>query len=243
MAFRSGRVKESAGLDHYPANRSPAKLIGASEKVEEKLMTKKATSFTVLAFGLWTGMGLHAQSVNLATGALTSQVLTIPHKASISGSAVVSPSGDHSNGVVDLILRLYATQTSSTPLFVERQAVPVQNGSYLAFIGSATPGGIPASVYDAYGTFWIEANPASSLSSDTSARTPFTLRRDASTPGTDAITLTFAVDSSVCYTCGGAWPVFSGMIPSAGGHATERPAGCGGNFTYANDGSPYICSR
>ena len=120
--------------------------------------------------------------------------------------------------------------------------VPVQNGAYLAFIGSVTPGGIPAGLYNAHGTFWVDAVPPTSLN-DQTVRTPFTLRRDASTPGTDSITLSFAVDNSVCFTCGGAWPVFSGMIPSSGGHATERHASCGGFLTYSVDSSPYICSR
>jgi len=206
-------------------------------------MTKKATSFTVLAFGLCTGMGLHAQTVNLTPVSTAPQALTIPHKANLSGNAVVSLNGNQSNGVADLVLRLFATQTGGTALFTERQSVPVQNGTYLAFIGSATPGGIPASVYNAYGTFWIDATPATSLSNDTTPRVPFTLRRDASTPGTDSVTLSFAVDNSVCFTCGGAWPVFSGMIPSSGGHATERHASCSGALTYSTDSSPYICSR
>ena len=204
-------------------------------------MTKKVTSFAVLALGLWTGMGLHAQNTNVLAGAAIPQVLTIPHKAFISGTAVVNPNGDRSNGVVDLMLRLYAAQTGGSPLFVEHQAVPVQNGVYLAFIGAATAGGIPPAIYNAHGTFWIEAVPASGASTNV-VRTPFTLRRDASTPGTDAITLTFAVDNSVCFTCGGTWPVFSGMITSAG-HATERSSACGGSLVYSADSSPYICSR
>lgn len=207
-------------------------------------MAKKTTSFTVLAFGLWAGMNLQAQTTNLVTGPNAPQLLTIPHKAFISGAAVVNPLGGASTGVADLMLRLFATPTGGTPLFVERQAVQVQNNSYLAFIGSVTPGGIPATIYNAHGTFWIEATPAVSLSNASTARTPFTLRRDATTPaGTDSITLSFSVDNSVCYTCGGAWPVFSGMIPSAGGHATERASGCGGALVYATDASPYICSR
>jgi len=195
-------------------------------------MTKRATAFTVLSFGLWTGVGLQAQNLNLTTSTVASQVLTIPQKGSVAGTT---------NGEVELVLRLYTTQTGGTPDFTERQAVTVQNGTYLTFIGSATPGGIPASVYNSVGTFWVAAGSAATLN-DNLPRTPFTLRRDSSTPGTDAITLSFAVDPSVCYTCGGAWPIFAGMITSAG-HATERPAACGGALTYAADSSPYICSR
>jgi hypothetical protein len=201
---------------------------------------RKSISFHVLAFGLLAGMTLHAQALNLAVPQ-ASPALTIPHKAMVSASELVNPSSN-ATGAVSLVLRLYAQQTSGAPLFEERQTVTVQNGSYLAFIGSATPGGIPASIYNAHGTFWIEAVPTSAPNSAV-ARVPFTLRRDASTPvGTDSISLSFAVDPSVCYTCGGAWPIFTGMITSAG-HATERGVGCGGVLTYSVDSSPYICSR
>jgi hypothetical protein len=206
-------------------------------------MTKTTTSIAALAFGFATGLALQAQTVNLATIPGAPEVLTIPHKAHIAGTSVINPTGDHANGVVDLMLRVYADKIGGSPLFQERQTVQVQNGSYIAYIGSATPGGIPASVYNSRGTFWLEADPVGAMTSGATQRTPFTLRRDASTPGTDSITLSFAVDSTICYTCGGAWPVFGGIVYPGNGHATERPSACGGALTYRVDGSPYLCSR
>jgi len=203
-------------------------------------MTKKAITLNVLTMSFFTAITMHAQILNVP---VSQAALTIPHKAHVSGSEMVNPSASSSAGAVSLVLRLYSQQSGGAPLFEERQTVPVQSGSYLAFIGSATQGGIPASIYNGHGTFWIEAVTASSPSG-AATRVPFTLRRDASTPsapGSDSITL--AVDSSVCFTCGSAWPVFSGMIPSAGGHATERAGGCGGSLVYSTDSSPFICSR
>jgi hypothetical protein len=196
-------------------------------------MRKLTMSIAALAFGFATGLTLQAQTVNLA-GVSAPQVLTIPHKAQITSVT---------NGAVDLMLRVYADKTGGAPLFQERQTVQVQNGRYIANIGAATPGGIPAGVYNSRGTFWLEADPVGAMNPGATERTPFTLRRDASTPGTDSITLTFAVDSSICYTCGGAWPVFGGIVYPGNGHAYERPGACGGALTYSVDGSPFLCSR
>jgi hypothetical protein len=52
-----------------------------------------------------------------------------------------------------------------------------------------------------------------------------------------------AVGTSLCYTCGGDWPIFSGYIPTATA-ADERGSGCAGGFgTSLNDHTPYICTR
>jgi len=50
-------------------------------------------------------------------------------------------------------------------------------------------------------------------------------------------------ETSICYTCGGDWPVYSGTLPTASA-AAERGGACGGSFGYSmNDHSPYLCSR
>jgi hypothetical protein len=49
--------------------------------------------------------------------------------------------------------------------------------------------------------------------------------------------------ASLCFTCGGDWPVFSGWIPTPSA-ADERQGGCSGGFTTAlNDHVPFLCSR
>jgi hypothetical protein len=52
-----------------------------------------------------------------------------------------------------------------------------------------------------------------------------------------------AVGTSLCFTCGGDWPIFSGYIPTTVA-ADERGAGCSGGFGIsANDHFPYLCTR
>jgi hypothetical protein len=49
--------------------------------------------------------------------------------------------------------------------------------------------------------------------------------------------------SSLCYTCGGSWPVFSGAFPLASGSQPwERQSGCSGDLTPRPDTFPYLCS-
>ena len=49
---------------------------------------------------------------------------------------------------------------------------------------------------------------------------------------------------SLCYTCGGAWPVFSGVIPTrAGASPWERGPGCSGSLSAMSDTGPYLCCR
>lgn len=51
-------------------------------------------------------------------------------------------------------------------------------------------------------------------------------------------------DASLCYTCGGLWPIDSGVIYLPSGSApVERGAGCGGNLRSIYDTSPRLCSN
>jgi hypothetical protein len=52
-----------------------------------------------------------------------------------------------------------------------------------------------------------------------------------------------AASCSICYTCGGDWPVYSGTLPTASA-AVERDASCSGDFsTNRNDTIPFLCCR
>ncbi len=47
---------------------------------------------------------------------------------------------------------------------------------------------------------------------------------------------------SLCYTCGGDWPAFSGVIPTRQGKKPyERGSACSGSLAPANDVPPYLC--
>jgi hypothetical protein len=49
---------------------------------------------------------------------------------------------------------------------------------------------------------------------------------------------------SLCYTCGGSWPVFSGAIPTRlNAQPWERGSACSGNLAPVADTAPYLCCR
>ena len=53
---------------------------------------------------------------------------------------------------------------------------------------------------------------------------------------------------SLCWTCGGNWPIFAGQIGNnstggLNGPAIERGPGCSGSLTLSNDVAPYLCCQ
>jgi hypothetical protein len=52
-----------------------------------------------------------------------------------------------------------------------------------------------------------------------------------------------AASCSICYTCGGDWPIYSGTLPTLTA-ATERDSSCSGDFsTTRGDTIPFLCCR
>ncbi len=51
-----------------------------------------------------------------------------------------------------------------------------------------------------------------------------------------------AVACTICFTCGGDWPLFEGSLPTAAG-ATERAGACFGPPGPSTDTSPFLCCR
>jgi hypothetical protein len=50
--------------------------------------------------------------------------------------------------------------------------------------------------------------------------------------------------TSLCFTCGGSWPAFSGAIPlPAGSRPIERGSGCSGILSARPDTIPFLCSQ
>ncbi len=53
-----------------------------------------------------------------------------------------------------------------------------------------------------------------------------------------------ASSCSLCFTCGGDWPMFSGAIPTRkGAQPFERESSCAGDLTPRSDTLPYLCCK
>ncbi len=61
-------------------------------------------------------------------------------------------------------------------------------------------------------------------------------------PSKKAAAAASASACSLCYDCGGNWPIFSGVIPTReGAMPYERGSACSGNLTPTSDTAPYLC--
>jgi hypothetical protein len=158
---------------------------------------------------------------------------TVPFKTHV---ATVSPTlAEKSAGKMQLVFRIYGQAQNGSPLFEETQTVAISGDNLYADIGSATAGGVPNATLQNRQHIWLEYARASAPELPLEDRFSFTL----SGGGPD---ISFSVDPSVCYTCGGGWPVYGGAIYTTTG-ANERGSGCSGNITHTSDSSPYICGR
>ena len=50
---------------------------------------------------------------------------------------------------------------------------------------------------------------------------------------------------SLCYTCGGSWPIFAGSFTAGEttGNETERAGTCGGDLVLITDDRPFLCCK
>ena len=209
-------------------------------------MKRVVFSFLSLALALGTTSTARAQQSASQLDEHRPAKLVIPHKARISGDGVVSLSGDRFNGQADLIFKVFAQQSGGAKLFEERQTVQVKRGVYDIGIGAVTPGGFPEQVFNAHATLWIEVSRALAPNSAAESRVAYMSRPDGQASGAVNPQFSFSVprDVSLCWTCGGTYPVNSGYITlPAGSTVNERGPGCAEPMAPAVDTAPRLCSR
>jgi hypothetical protein len=154
-------------------------------------------------------------------------------------SASISPT-DKGLPTVAVVLRLYDRPVAGTLLFQEQQRVAVEpDGIFVAMIGQGTAGGVPASITGQHATVWADYSFAS---------TPgIASNRQQITHSQSGVTTNVVPDGgqmvSLCFTCGGNWPYFSGAFTNTGTGPTERASGCVGTLIVRTDSRPFLCSR
>jgi hypothetical protein len=165
---------------------------------------------------------------------IQNQAATLPFKTHV---ATVAPTlAEQSAGKVQLVFRIYGEAQNGSPLFEETQAVPISGDNLYAEIGAATAGGVPAAMLQNRQRIWVEYARTSAPELSLENRFSFTLRSSGNQP------IQFSVDPSVCFTCGGAWPVYGGTLPTASG-ASERGGSCSGSIVASTDRFPFLCGR
>lgn len=166
--------------------------------------------------------------VAMAASAQAQTTKSIPFKAPI-GAA---------DGSADVILRLYDQAAAGTPLFEETRTVKVSHGMFITLVD------VPAAVLGAAPTVWIEAASASDPHAPLARRNPFALKRTANPRIQPNDVFGIPTDSTLCYTCGGEYPIWGGMIPLPyPSTPIERGYDCYGAPQYVSDTTPFLCSR
>jgi len=157
----------------------------------------------------------------------------------VKGVLSVSSSPDAKEGTeATVILRLYDRQFAGTKLYEERQTVTADSlGIFVAFVGEGTRFGVPTSITDAHRTLWAEWALASSPGIVREARLEITHKRASG----EAITVN--VNPSMCFTCGGSYPIFSGSWTVSPANPTERSSSCSGSLITRVDSRPFLCGR
>ena len=139
-------------------------------------------------------------------------------------------------------LRLFDREFGGTLLFQEQQKVSVEaDGVFVAMVGQATKGGVPVRITNQYATVWAEYSLAGSAGINMAqARQPITHTRP-------DVSVNLVPDGgqiiSLCFTCGGNWPYFSGSFTNTGTGPTERLNSCSSTLIIRTDSRPFLCSR
>ena len=173
-------------------------------------------------------------SVAQAQNQATNEQATVPFKTPVSVVAL-SPA-EKSAGTIELVFRIFDQAKNGSKLFEESQNVPISGDNLYTNIGSATAGGIPAATLQNHQRIWVEYARTSVPELSLENRFSFTLSRGSGQP------ISFSVDPSVCFTCGGGWPVYGGTLPTASG-ASERGSSCSGSISSSTDKFPFLCGR
>jgi hypothetical protein len=140
------------------------------------------------------------------------------------------------DGNVELILRLYDQAHGGTRLFEEIREAEVRQGVYALDVE------VPSEIVTKHPTVWMEVARAAEPDKSLEERTAFRTRRSGEVLPQAPLCLGSCV--SLCFTCGGSFPLFSGGIPvPSGSSVIERGVGCDGSLVSRSDPRPQLCSR
>src|SRR5436305_153750 len=107
-------------------------------------------------------------------------------------------------GSVELLITLYDRETSGRELYSVTTTIPVESKTYFAMIQ------VPGAVFRGRQTVYVEVARPSAPAIPLEPRAQFTK------PG-DATDKSFAIKGcSLCFSCGGSFPTFSGAFGSTG---------------------------
>ncbi|HSG39522.1 MAG TPA: hypothetical protein VLE27_07765 [Thermoanaerobaculia bacterium] len=158
-----------------------------------------------------------AQEFEALTG---SSVTEVPIKGTIEG-----------NGPVDLVITIFDRETKGRELYSVTKTLPVYGNTYFGMIN------VPDGAFRGRQTVYVEVARSSAPAIALEPRAQFTKPGG---PNDKAFTLR---GCSLCFSCGGSYPLFSGAFVTPGAGTSERGRACSGNVTSRIDFRPHLCCQ
>jgi hypothetical protein len=172
--------------------------------------------------------------------ALLAIVVTMPvaqaQKPEASASTSVPIKGTiEATGSTELLITFYDSETGGHELYSLTARVPVENKTYFDMIN------VPNTIFRGNQTVYIEVARPSAPAIALETRSQFTK------PGGERIggaNKSFAIlGCSLCYTCGGSYPIFNGAFATPGLGTAERGKSCSGKVESHLDFRPHLCCQ
>jgi hypothetical protein len=173
-----------------------------------------------VTFAFLLALGAVAQEPEVTTDASTE----IPVKGTIQAT-----------GSVELLFTMYAREHGGRALYSVTARVAVEENTYFGDIS------VPDEVFRGRQTVYIEAAMPSAPAIALEARSQFT--KPGGRPAGRANRATTILGCSLCYTCGGSYPIFSGAFVTPGLGTKERGPSCSGNVSSRVDFRPHLCCQ
>lgn len=139
------------------------------------------------------------------------------------------------NGSVDLSFTFYGRAVGGRELFSATKTLQVTNNIYFGMVE------VPDTLFNGREKVFFEVTRPSAPAIVLGERAQFT-NREAGGPPQRSVSI---VGCSQCFTCGGAFPVFSGAFNTAASpQVNERGSSCSGAATASRtDTRPFICCQ
>jgi len=136
------------------------------------------------------------------------------------------------NGSVELSFTFYGRAAGGRELFSATRTLPVADHVYYGEIE------VPDTLFHGREKVYFEVARPSAPAIALGARGQFT-NRDAGAPNRSVS----IQGCSLCFTCGGTFPVFAGAFTNTGTSPSERGSSCSGSVGSVNDTRPFLCCQ
>lgn len=158
----------------------------------------------------------------LCVGAAHAGTIAVPVKGVI-----------EANGSVDLSFTFFGRAAGGRELFSVTKTLQVVDNVYYGEVQ------VPDTLFHGRERVYFEVARPSAPAIALGARSQFT-SRDGDVHDRAVTVLGMC---SLCFTCGGSFPIFNGAFTNTGTNPSERSSSCSGSVGSVNDSRPFICCQ